>query len=74
MNSLVLINEKRDLRVDYNLRDIDSISYGKMKDFNNVDDIINNEHKVNESAIQILFYDGSVATFGKEWHIEFRTF
>lgn len=74
MNSLVLINEKRDLRVDYNLKDIDSISYGKMKDFNNVDDIINNGHKVNENAIQILFYDGRVATFGKEWHIEFRTF
>ena len=74
MNSLVLINEKRDLRVDYNLKDIDSISYGKMKDFNNVDDIINNGHKANESAIQIIFYDSSSATFGKEWHIEFRTF
>ena len=74
MNSLVLINEKEDLRVDYNLKDIDRISYGKMKDFHDIDDILNNEHKVNESAIQILFYDGSVATFGKEWHIEFRTF
>ena len=74
MNSLVLINEKRDLRVDYNLRDIDKISCGKMKDFNDVDDIINNGHKVNESAIQIIFYDKTVATFGKEWHIEFRTF
>ena len=74
MNSLVLINKKRDLRVDYNLRNIDNISYGKMKDFQDIDDIINNGHKVNESAIHILFYDGSVATFGKEWHIEFRTF
>ena len=74
MNSLVLINEKKDLRVNYNLKDIDRISYGKMKDFNNVDDILNNGHKVNESAIQILFNDSSVATFGKEWHIEFRTF
>lgn len=74
MNSLVLINEKKDLRVDYNLKDIDNISYGKMKDFHDIDDIINNGHKANESAIQILFYDGSVATFGKEWRIEFRTF
>ena len=71
MNSLILINEKKDLRVDYNLKDIDKISYGKMKDFH---DIISNEHKANENAIQILFYDESVATFGKEWHIEFRTF
>lgn len=74
MNSLVLINEKKELRVDYNLKDIDKISYGKMKDFFDIDDIIGNGHKVNENAIQILFYDESVATFGKEWHIEFRTF
>ena len=74
MNSLVLINEKKDLRVDYNLKDIDKISYGKMKDFHDIDDIISNGHKANENAIQILFYDESVATFGKEWHIEFRTF
>ncbi len=74
MNSLVLINEKKDLRVDYNLKDIDKISYGKMKDFHDTDDIINNGHKINESAIQIIFYDKTVATFGKEWHIEFRTF
>ena len=75
MNSLVLINyEFEDLRVNYNLRDIDSISYGKMKDFCSVDNIISNGHKLNESAIQILFNDGSAATFGKEWRIEFRTF
>ena len=74
MNSLVLINEKEDLRVDYNLRDIDKISYGKMKDFHNIDDIISNGHKANENAIQILFFFERVATFGKEWHIEFRTF
>ena len=74
MNCLVLINEKRDLRVDYNLKDIDSISYGKMKDFINTDDIINNGYKPIESAIQIIFYDKTVATYGKEWHIEFRTF
>ena len=74
MNSLVLINEKKDLRTDYNLKDIEKISYGKMKDFLNADDIINNGHKINESAIQILFYDNTLATYGKEWHIEFRTF
>ena len=74
MNSLVLINEKKDLRVDYNLKDIEKISYGKMKDFHCIDDIINNGHKANESAIQIIFYDKTVATYGKEWHIEFRTF
>ena len=74
MNSLVLINEKEDIKMGYYLRDIDRISYGKMKDFHDIDDIINNGHKAKESAIQILFYDGSVATYGKEWHIEFRTF
>lgn len=74
MNSLVLINEKEDLRAEYNLKDIDKISYGKMKDFLYTDDIINNGHKINESAIQILFYDSSTSTYGKEWHIEFRTF
>ena len=74
MNSLVLINEKKDLRVDYNLKDIDKISYGKMKDFHDTDVIINNGYKINESAIQIIFYDKTVATYGKEWHIEFRTF
>ena len=74
MNSLVLINEKKNLRTNYNLKDIDSIFYGKMKDFINVDDIVNNGYKVNESAIQIIFYDKTVATYGKEWHIEFRTF
>ena len=74
MNSLVLINEKEDIRTGYYLRDINKISYGKMKDFFDIDVIINNGHDANESAIQILFYDGSVATFGKEWHIEFRTF
>ena len=74
MNSLVLINEKEDLRADYNLKDIDKISYGKMKDFHPTDVIINNGYKINESAIQIIFYDKTVATYGKEWHIEFRTF
>ena len=74
MNSLVLINEKEDLRVDYNLKDIDKIFYGKMKDFHDTDDIINNGYKINESAIRIIFYDKTVATYGKEWHIEFRTF
>ena len=74
MNSLVLINEKKDLRVDYNLKDIVKISYGKMKDFHDTDVIINNGYKINESAIQIIFYDKTVATYGKEWHIEFRTF
>lgn len=74
MNSLVLINEKEGIRTGYYLRDISKISYGKMKNFFDIDVIINNGHDANESAIQILFYDGSVATFGKEWHIEFRTF
>ena len=74
MNSLVLINEKEDIRTGYYLRDINKISYGKMKDFIDTDDIINNGHEINESAIQILFYDNTLATYGKEWHIEFRTF
>ena len=74
MNSLVLINEKEDLRVDYYLKNIVKISYGKMKDFHDTDTIINNGYKINESAIQIIFYDKTVATYGKEWHIEFRTF
>ena len=74
MNSLVLINEKEDIRTGYYLRDINKISYGKMKDFIDADVIINNGHEINESAIQILFYDNTLATYGKEWHIEFRTF
>ena len=74
MNSIVLINEKEGIKMGYYLRDIDKISYGKMKDFLTADDIIYNKRKAKESAIQIFFYDGSVATFGKEWHIEFRTF
>ena len=74
MNSIVLINEKEGIKMGYYLRDIDKISYGKMKDFINTDDIINNGHKPKESAIQILFYDMSTVTYGKEWHIEFRTF
>ena len=54
--------------------DIDKIFYGKMKDFHDTDVIINNGYKINESAIRIIFYDNTVATYGKEWHIEFRTF
>ena len=74
MNSLVLINEKEGLRTDYNLKDIDKIFYGKMKDFHDTDVIINYGYKINESAIRIIFYDNTAVTFGKEWHIEFRTF
>ena len=74
MSSLVLINENEGLMTYYYLRDIDKISCGKMKNFLAADDIIYNGHKAKESAIQITFYDGSVATFGKEWRIEFRAF
>ena len=45
-----------------------------MKDFRNEIDILANGHKKNESAIQILFTDDSVATYGEKWHIEFRAF
>ena len=74
MNSLVLINEKDNLRAYYYLKEVERISYGKMKDFRNEKDILANGHKKNESAIQILFTDDSVATYGEKWHIEFRAF
>ena len=74
MNSLVLINEKDNLRAYYYLKEVKKISYGKMKDFRNEIDILANGHKKNESAIQILFTDDSVATYGEKWHIEFRAF
>ena len=45
MNSLVLINEKDNLRAYYYLKEVEKISYGKMKDFRNESDILANDHK-----------------------------
>lgn len=76
MNSLVMINNKdNELRTYYNLDTIESIEFGKMKDFHTESDILANGYKLNDMCIFITFYDDSQATFkANEWHIEYRTY
>lgn len=74
MNSLVMINNKDNgLRAYYNLDSIESIEFGKMKDFYTESDILKNGYKPKDMCVFIIFCDGSLATFkAKEWHIEYR--
>lgn len=59
------------LQVSYNLIDIKHIKYGKAKDFYQIDEIINNGLKPSDPMIIISFKNGTTASFGDNWAIDF---